>query len=213
MPNTRVRFDGALLAGFIAGSAYQIIQGAYIYFQFLVSKYNAIYGSFAALPMFLLWLQISWIIVLVGAEISHAYQNADHMDGSDGGRKMSMARTRLLALAICRHVVSLFQKGKPAQTNRSDCRFAGSRSGPGGQPVRSSGTRKHSGPNRRSVQRGPGVAAVPGYRQPHRQRCGGCSGRCGAEQRAVAPPSRNGGAVRNPDGRFGPCRKVRTPTV
>jgi membrane protein len=116
MPNTRVRFDGALLAGFIAGSVYQIVQGAYIYFQFLVSKYNAIYGSFAALPMFLLWLQISWIIVLVGAEISHAYQNADHMDGSDGGKKMSMSRTRLLALAICRHVVHLFQKGLPAQT-------------------------------------------------------------------------------------------------
>jgi membrane protein len=116
MPNTRVRFDGALLAGFIAGSVYQIVQGAYIYFQFLVAKYNAIYGSFAALPMFLLWLQISWIIVLVGAEISHAYQNADHMDGSDGGRKMSMSRTRLLALAICRHVVHLFQKGRPAQT-------------------------------------------------------------------------------------------------
>lgn len=116
MPNTRVRFDGALLAGFIAGSAYQIVQGAYIYFQFLVAKYNAIYGSFAALPMFLLWLQISWIIVLVGAEISHAYQNADHMDGSDGGRKMSIARTRLLALAICRHVVGLFQKGRSAQT-------------------------------------------------------------------------------------------------
>jgi len=116
MPNTRVRFDGALLAGFIAGSAYQIVQGAYIYFQFLVAKYNAIYGSFAALPLFLLWLQISWIIVLVGGEISHAYQNADHMDGSDGGPKMSMTRTRLLALAVCRYVVHLFQKGKPPQT-------------------------------------------------------------------------------------------------
>ncbi|WP_319522401.1 YihY/virulence factor BrkB family protein [uncultured Desulfosarcina sp.] len=116
MPNTRVRFDGALLAGFIAGSAYQIVQGAYIYFQFLVAKYNAIYGSFAALPLFLLWLQISWTIVLVGAEISHAYQNADHMDGSDGGRKMSVARTRLLALAICRQVVQLFHQGRPART-------------------------------------------------------------------------------------------------
>lgn len=116
MPNTRVRFDGALLAGFIAGSAYQIVQGAYIYFQFLVAKYNAIYGSFAALPMFLLWLQISWVIVLVGAEISHAYQKADHMGDSDGGRKMSMTRTRLLALAICRHVVHVFQNNQPAQT-------------------------------------------------------------------------------------------------
>jgi len=117
MPNTRVRFDGALLAGVVAGSVYQIIQGAYIYFQILVAKYNAIYGSFAALPLFLIWLQISWIIVLVGAEISHAYQNADHVDSSDGGREMSFARTRLLALAICRHVVQLFRQGRPAQTS------------------------------------------------------------------------------------------------
>lgn len=116
MPNTRVRFDGALLAGVIAGSVYQIIQGAYIYFQILVAKYNAIYGSFAALPMFLIWLQISWIIVLVGAEISHAYQNADHTDGSDGGKGMSVARTRLLALTICRYVVQLFKQGQPPQT-------------------------------------------------------------------------------------------------
>jgi len=116
MPNMRVRFDGALLAGVVAGTAYQIVQAAYIHFQILVSKYNAIYGSFAALPMFLLWLQVSWIIVLIGAEISHAYQIADHADDIDGGREMSIARVRLLALAICRHVVQLFRQAQPAQT-------------------------------------------------------------------------------------------------
>lgn len=116
MPNTRVRFDGALLAGVIAGSAYQVVQAAYIHFQIIVAKYNAIYGSFAALPMFLLWLQISWIIVLVGAEISHAYQNSGYVDETDGGRKMSISHARLLTLTICRHVVRLFQQGQPAQT-------------------------------------------------------------------------------------------------
>lgn len=116
MPNTRVRFDGALLAGVIAGSAYQAVQAAYIHFQILVAKYNAIYGSFAALPLFLLWLQISWFIVLMGAEISHAFQNSDHVDGTADGRRMSIAQGRLLALAICRHVVRLFHQGRPAQT-------------------------------------------------------------------------------------------------
>ena len=66
--------------------------------------------------MFLIWLQVSWIIVLVGAEISHAYQNADHTEGSSSGKGMSVARTRLLALTICRHVVQLFKQGQPAQT-------------------------------------------------------------------------------------------------
>jgi membrane protein len=116
MPNTRVRFDGALLAGVIAGSAYQAVQAAYIHFQIIVSKYNAIYGSFAALPLFLLWLQISWFIVLIGAEISHAYQHSDHVDDSVGGREMSIFQTRLLALIVCRHVVQLFHRGLAAQT-------------------------------------------------------------------------------------------------
>ncbi|MBR9987172.1 MAG: YihY/virulence factor BrkB family protein [Desulfosarcina sp.] len=116
MPNTRVRFDGALLAGVIAGSAYQALQAAYIHFQIMVAKYNAIYGSFTALPLFLLWLQASWFIVLIGAEISHAYQNSDHVDETAGGLEISVSRARLLALTICRHVVRLFQQGRPAQT-------------------------------------------------------------------------------------------------
>ena len=116
MPNTRVRFDGAILAGVIAGTAYQAVQAAYIHFQIIVAKYNAIYGSFAALPLFLLWLQISWLIVIVGAEISHAYQRSAHVDQTDGGRKMSIAEIQLVSLAICRHVIRLFHQARPAQS-------------------------------------------------------------------------------------------------
>jgi membrane protein len=116
MPNTRVRFDAALLAGIIAGSAYQVVQAAYIHFQIFVAKYNAIYGSFAALPLFLIWLQISWFIVLIGAEISRAYQHADHVDDAAGGLEMSISQRRFLALIVCRHVVRLFHQGRPAQT-------------------------------------------------------------------------------------------------
>jgi membrane protein len=148
MPNTRVRFDGALLAGIIAGSAYQAIQAAYIYFQIIVAKYNAIYGSFAALPLFLMWLQISWFIVLIGAEISHAYQNSDHMDETAGGREISISQRRLLALTVCRHVVRLFHQGKAGADDNADCRCIGPSTGTGGQPVRSSGKREHSGKNR-----------------------------------------------------------------
>lgn len=75
MPNTKVNFKAALIAGVIAGSAFEIVQWGYIYFQVGMSRNNAIYGSFAALPLFMVWQQISWIIVLVGAEISFAIQN------------------------------------------------------------------------------------------------------------------------------------------
>ena len=77
MPNTKVYFKSGLIAGIAAGTIYQVVQWIYINFQVGVSKYNAIYGSFAALPLFLVWLQLSWLIVLLGVEISFARQNVD----------------------------------------------------------------------------------------------------------------------------------------
>jgi membrane protein len=116
MPNTHVPFNCALLAGVVAGSAYQIVQAVYIELQINVAQYNAIYGSFAALPLFLTWLQASWLIVIFGAEISHAFRNSAFVDQTDGGRKMSVYQTRLMALAVCRHAVELFHQGRPAQS-------------------------------------------------------------------------------------------------
>jgi membrane protein len=66
MPNTKVRFSTGLFAGIITGTAIQIVQLTYITFQIIVAKHNAIYGSFAALPLFLMWLQLSWLIVWCG---------------------------------------------------------------------------------------------------------------------------------------------------
>jgi membrane protein len=75
MPNTRVRLRPAIIAGIISGTMFQLMQWAYITLQVGAVKYNAVYGSFAALPMFLIWVQISWMIVLFGAELSFAYEN------------------------------------------------------------------------------------------------------------------------------------------
>lgn len=75
MPNTRVRFSCALAGGVIAGTMWQIAQYTYVTYQVGIAKYNAIYGGFAQFPIFLLWLYISWVIVLLGAEISFSLQN------------------------------------------------------------------------------------------------------------------------------------------
>ena len=75
IPNTKVRLSHAILPGILAGSAFQAFQYFYINSQIWVSNYNAIYGSFAAIPMFLLWTQISWTICLLGAEMSYISQN------------------------------------------------------------------------------------------------------------------------------------------
>ncbi|MCC5831748.1 MAG: YihY/virulence factor BrkB family protein [Chlamydiales bacterium] len=80
MPNTHVRFLPALWAGIIAGSIYQLVQWAYLYFQIGVTGYNAIYGTFAALPLLLIWIHLSWVIILLGAKISFAFQNVNAFD-------------------------------------------------------------------------------------------------------------------------------------
>ena len=74
-PNTKVRFKNAAISVLIVGTAFQIFQSLYIGGQLWVNRYNAIYGSFAAFPLLLLWLQLAWIMVLYGAEITFASQN------------------------------------------------------------------------------------------------------------------------------------------
>ena len=111
MPNTKVTFKSGLLAGIIAGTIYQIVQFGYITFQVGAAKYNAIYGSFAALPLFLVWLQLSWLIVLFGAEFSFAHQNVDTYEFEPDSLKVSSLFKRLLSLRIAHLLVSNFAQG------------------------------------------------------------------------------------------------------
>jgi membrane protein len=75
IPNIRVRFVPALIGGMVAGTLWQLAQRAYIDFQIGVVKYHAIYGAFAQFPVLMIWLYISWVIVLLGAELTFACQN------------------------------------------------------------------------------------------------------------------------------------------
>ena len=119
MPNTKVRIRSGLVAGIVAGTIYQIIQMLYITFQFLLSKYNAIYGSFAALPLFLIWLQTSWLIVLFGAEIAFAHQNNESFKFEQITRKISFSLKKQLALQIVHLLVKNFAKaGKPVSAHQ-----------------------------------------------------------------------------------------------
>ena len=116
MPNTKVNFKSGLLAGIVAGTAYEITQLAYINFQVGVAKYNAIYGSFAALPLFLIWLQISWLIVLFGAEISFADQNVDTYEHEPDSLKISSSFKKVLTLVIAHTVIRNFSQGEKPLT-------------------------------------------------------------------------------------------------
>ncbi len=116
IPNTRVAFVSGILAGIVAGTAFQITQHTYISAQITVAKYNAIYGSFAALPLFLIWLQLSWLIVLFGAEISYAHQNVDSFEFEPDYRHSSQAFRKLLALQITHLIVKHFENGEKPLT-------------------------------------------------------------------------------------------------
>ncbi len=116
MPNTKVHPKAALLAGIIAGTIYQVVQLLYITFQVGVSRYGAIYGSFAALPLFLIWLQLSWLIVLFGAEVSFAQQNVETYEFEPDSLKVSHSFKRLLSLSITHFCVKRFHEGQKAPT-------------------------------------------------------------------------------------------------
>lgn len=118
MPNTKVQLPAGLFAGILAGAAFQIVQWIYITFQVGVVKYNAIYGSFAALPLFLAWLQISWLIVLYGAELSFAYQNVDTYEFEPDALQSSHRLRTLLSLQTTQHLIRKFSAGeKPPTAN------------------------------------------------------------------------------------------------
>lgn len=118
IPNTKVRFTSALLAGIITGTLFQVVQWGYITFQVGTAKYNAIYGSFAAFPLFLVWLQMSWLIVLYGAELSFAHQNVDTYEFEPDALQASRRLKTLLSLQIAQRLIQNFARGEAPLTAR-----------------------------------------------------------------------------------------------
>jgi membrane protein len=116
MPNTKVRFGAGLLAGIVAGTIYQGIQWVYIKCQVGVASYNAIYGSFAALPLFLAWVQVSWLVVLLGAEIAFSWQNAETFELEPDCLEASARLRALLALQATHLLVKVFLEEKRPPT-------------------------------------------------------------------------------------------------
>ena len=117
MPNVKVKFKSAIYAAIIAGSIYQLTQFLFVTFQVGAASYNAIYGSFAVLPLFLFWIQISWIIFLFGAEISFALQNISHYEFEADSKNISIDQKNKISLAIAHLVVTKFKNDEKALTS------------------------------------------------------------------------------------------------
>ena len=116
MPNTKVKIRSAIIPGILAGVAMQGLQLVYIHSQIWVTGYNAIYGSFAALPLFMLWVQISWTICLFGAELAYTNQNLEKFafraSTDDLSHRYRLLLSAYLMTLICRR----FEEGKKPYT-------------------------------------------------------------------------------------------------
>ncbi len=112
MPNTKVRLLSGLIAGIVAGTLFQLVQWGYVNFQVQMTTKYAIYGSFAALPLFLLWLQVSWFIILFGAEVSFAHQNAETYEFEPDCLSASRSFKTLLSILITQRLVHRFCAGE-----------------------------------------------------------------------------------------------------
>ncbi len=116
MPNTKIRFSSALVAAIVSTILFEFVQWAYLEFQIGASRMNAIYGGFAALPLFFIWLQYSWYVVLFGAEVAYAHQYADHYELESEITNISQRYKKTIALMVCNIVSRKFYEGEKALT-------------------------------------------------------------------------------------------------
>ncbi len=112
IPNTNIRFSSALTAGFLAGLVWQLSQIAFIHFQVGVARYNAIYGTFASVPILMFWIYISWIIVLVGAIICAACENVENFHPLDLQRDINFQIREKISLLVLSLICRYFVEGR-----------------------------------------------------------------------------------------------------
>jgi len=113
VPNTRVRVSGALLGGAVAAGLFTLTQNLYVRFNVGVANSNALYGGLAALPLFLAWVYLSWVIVLLGAEIAAAVENLTELRRARSGEEPGPAARETLGLAIAVQLARAFDAGSP----------------------------------------------------------------------------------------------------
>jgi membrane protein len=116
LPNTKVKARPAIYAAIVATFFFELLGWAYVKFQIGASNMSAIYGGFAALPLFLIWVQYSWYIVLFGAELAYSTQNADHFELDEEISNVSIRYKKVISLMIANVVAKRFYAGEDSLT-------------------------------------------------------------------------------------------------
>jgi len=124
-PNTKVRFTSALIGAATASVLVQILQWVFLEMQVGVSRLGAVYGTFAAVPIFLLWLHFFWIVVLFGAELSYAHANQRDLEYGGISFAASPAYEEQLAVGAMALVGRAFARGEQSPTCEALARALG----------------------------------------------------------------------------------------
>lgn len=118
IPNTKVKFLHALFAGIVTGTLFQLFQYLYITGQINLTKYNAVYGSFAFLPLLLFWLQISWVIVLFGAKLCYVSQNLEFYNFENETKNISRRYKDYTTIIVLKKIITQFDNNAQPITSR-----------------------------------------------------------------------------------------------
>ena len=113
LPSAKVRFNHGLIAGLFAAILFYILQHTFIAFQLYLTSYSALYGSFAALPLFLLWLQATWWIVFLGAEIAYHFQHGKYLYGKRKEKSIRISYPAAALLVLEELITRFNKKGRP----------------------------------------------------------------------------------------------------
>ena len=119
IPNTKVNKTNALIAGIIAGTGFRVLQWLFVTGQLYVTRYNAIYGSFAFLPLLLIWMQLTWVITLSGALICYASQNIFQFSFQSEINSISISYRQKVSIGIAAVVTRSFVAGNKPPTSLS----------------------------------------------------------------------------------------------
>ncbi len=119
IPNTKVKISDAMLAGVVTGTAFLALQFLYVNGQISLAQYNAVYGSFAAIPLLLFWLQISWLIVLYGAELCYVSQNLMNFSFESDTKNISRRYKDYTLFVVLKIIINRFcQAQEPISANQ-----------------------------------------------------------------------------------------------